>query len=132
MNTQLIPPSDHGAQEIALHEALEERYLAYALSTIVNRALPDAELDGFVDVLARRIAAFDRRAIAAAKKLVNEVSLPSADQLLDALNSFQTALTWAETGQRIEALLKRGLQQDSDFERRWPAALDTLLEPRNA
>jgi enoyl-CoA hydratase/carnithine racemase len=59
----------------------------------VNRALPDAELDGFVDTLARRIASFDRRAIAAAKSLVNRASLPSADQLLDALNSFQTALT---------------------------------------
>ena len=93
----------------------------------VNRALPDSELDEFVDTLARRIASFDRRAIAAAKKLVNEVSLPSADQLLDALNSFQTALTWAEAQGRIGALIKRGLQQDSDFERRWPAALDTLL-----
>src|SRR3979490_1820499 len=59
----------------------------------VNRALPDAELDGFVDVLARRIASFDRRAIAAAKNLINQVSLPSADRLLDALNSFQTPLT---------------------------------------
>jgi enoyl-CoA hydratase/carnithine racemase len=59
----------------------------------VNRALPDAELDGFVDTLARRIASFDRRAIAAAKSLVNRASLPYADQLLDALNSFQTALT---------------------------------------
>jgi enoyl-CoA hydratase/carnithine racemase len=94
----------------------------------VNRALPDAELDGFVDTLARRIASFDRRAIAAAKSLVNQVSLPSADQLLDALNSFQTALTWTEAQQRIEALLKRGLQQDSSFERRWPAVLGTLLE----
>jgi len=34
----------------------------------VNRALPDAELEGFVDTLARRIASFDRRAVAAAKK----------------------------------------------------------------
>jgi enoyl-CoA hydratase/carnithine racemase len=94
----------------------------------VNRALPDTELDGFVDKLARRIASFDRRAVAAAKSLINEVSLPSADRLLDALNSFQTALTWAEAQQRIQALLKRGLQQDSDFERRWPAVLGTLLE----
>jgi enoyl-CoA hydratase/carnithine racemase len=39
----------------------------------VNRALPDSELDGFVDALARRIASFDRRAIAAAKSLVNQV-----------------------------------------------------------
>src|SRR5712692_162805 len=48
----------------------------------VNRALPDAELDDFVDVLARRIASFDRRPIAAAKNLINQVSLPSADNLL--------------------------------------------------
>jgi enoyl-CoA hydratase/carnithine racemase len=94
----------------------------------VNRALPDAELDGFVDTLARRIASFDRRAIAAGKRLINEVSLPSADRLLDALNSFQTALTWPETLQRIQAVLKLGLQQDDDFEKRWPEVLGTLLK----
>src|SRR6266576_5185498 len=94
----------------------------------VNRALPDDELDGFVDVLARRIASFDRRPIAAAKNLINQVSLPSADRLLDALNSFTTALTWPETQQRIQALLKLGLQRDGDFEKRWPALLGTLLE----
>jgi enoyl-CoA hydratase/carnithine racemase len=93
----------------------------------VNRSLPDTELDGFVDALARRIASFDRRAIAAAKNLVNQVSLPSADQLLDALNSFQTSLTWSEAQQRIQALLERGLQRDGDFEKQWPATLGTLL-----
>src|SRR3984893_10511412 len=94
----------------------------------VNRALPDQELDGFVDALARRIASFDGRAIAAAKRLINEVSLPSADNLLSALNSFQTALTWPETLQRVEALLKQGLQQDRNFERQWPAMLHSLVE----
>jgi enoyl-CoA hydratase/carnithine racemase len=94
----------------------------------VNRALPDAELDGFVDVLARRIASFDRPPIAAAKNLINQVSLPSADRLLDALNAFQTALTWPKTQQRIQALLKLGLQRESDFENRWPAALGALFE----
>src|ERR1700736_4119808 len=94
----------------------------------VNRAFPDAELDAFVDALARRIASFDRRAIAAGKSLVNEVSLPSADRLLDALISFQTALTWPEAQQRIQALLDRGLQREVDFENRWPAVLGTLLE----
>ncbi len=48
----------------------------------VNRALPDAELDKFVETFARRIASFDRQAVAAAKKLVNQVSLPSSDRLL--------------------------------------------------
>ncbi|HEY4856308.1 MAG TPA: enoyl-CoA hydratase/isomerase family protein, partial [Xanthobacteraceae bacterium] len=80
------------------------------------------------DALARRIASFDRRAIAAAKNLVNQVSLPSADRLLDAITSFETALTWPEAQQRIQALLKRGLQREGDFEKRWPALLGTLIE----
>ncbi len=55
---------------------------------------------------------------------------PYADRLLDALNAFhsQTALTWPETQQRIQALLKLGLQRERDFENRWPALLGTLLE----
>ncbi len=94
----------------------------------VNRALPEAELDGFVDALARRIASFDQRAITAAKNLVNQVSLPSADQLLGSFSSFQTALTWPEAQQRILKLLARGLQKDSEFERQWPSVLGTLLD----
>jgi hypothetical protein len=49
--------------------------------------------------LLHRIASFDRRAIAAAKDLVNQVSLPPVDRIIDALNSFQTALTWPEAQQ---------------------------------
>ena len=94
----------------------------------VNRALPDTELDAFVDALARRIASFDGRAIAAGKSLINQVALPSADRLLDALTSFERALTWPEAQRRIQALMERGLQQDTDFEKRWPAVLGTLLE----
>src|ERR1700694_4672016 len=94
----------------------------------VNRALPDAELNGFVEVLARRIASFDRRAIAAAKSLINQVSLPSADRLLDALASFQISLTLPVAQRRIQVLLERGLQRDGDFENRWPEVLGTLLD----
>ena len=55
MNEKMIPePSD--VQEIALREALEERYLAYALSTIMNRALPDAR-DGLKPVHRRLLFA---------------------------------------------------------------------------
>ena len=49
MNKKVIPPDPGGVQEIALREALEERYLAYALSTIMHRALPDAR-DGLKPV----------------------------------------------------------------------------------
>jgi topoisomerase-4 subunit A len=49
MGKRLIPPDKGEVQEIALREALEERYLAYALSTIMHRALPDAR-DGLKPV----------------------------------------------------------------------------------
>src|SRR6187431_755313 len=49
MGKQVIPPERGDVQEIALREALEERYLAYALSTIMHRALPDAR-DGLKPV----------------------------------------------------------------------------------
>ena len=94
----------------------------------VNRTLPDAELDRFVDTLARRIASFDKGSIAAAKSLINQISLPPADQLLEALNTFQAALARPAAQERVQALLGRGLQRDADFEKRWPAVLDTLLE----
>jgi len=49
MGKRLIPPEPADIQEVALREALEERYLAYALSTIMHRALPDAR-DGLKPV----------------------------------------------------------------------------------
>jgi topoisomerase-4 subunit A len=55
MSEKVIPdPSD--VQEIALREALEERYLNYALSTIMHRALPDAR-DGLKPVHRRLLYA---------------------------------------------------------------------------
>jgi topoisomerase-4 subunit A len=49
MATKSIPPDSGDVQDIALREALEERYLSYALSTIMHRALPDAR-DGLKPV----------------------------------------------------------------------------------
>src|SRR5438128_3687972 len=94
----------------------------------VNRALPDAELDGFVDALARRISSFDRRALVAAKNLVNEVSLPPFDRLLDSFTSFGTALGWPEAQNRVRTVLERGLQRDAAFEKNWPEILGSLVE----
>ncbi|WP_375461341.1 DNA topoisomerase IV subunit A [uncultured Enterovirga sp.] len=48
MNKPVDPPEE-GIETIPLREALEERYLAYALSTIMHRALPDAR-DGLKPV----------------------------------------------------------------------------------
>src|SRR6188474_997944 len=56
MGKQLIPPRDGEVEDIALRDALEERYLQYALSTITGRALPDAR-DGLKPVHRRLLYA---------------------------------------------------------------------------
>ena len=49
MGKQVTPPQPAEVHEVMLRDALEERYLAYALSTIMHRALPDAR-DGLKPV----------------------------------------------------------------------------------
>src|SRR5687767_10446414 len=56
MGKPVNPPSGEGIETIQLREALEERYLAYALSTIMHRALPDAR-DGLKPVHRRLLYA---------------------------------------------------------------------------
>jgi topoisomerase-4 subunit A len=57
MSKQAIPPAGAGPVEpLNLKDALEERYLAYALSTIMGRALPDVR-DGLKPVHRRIIYA---------------------------------------------------------------------------
>jgi len=43
----------------------------------VNRSLPDADLDAFVDALATRIASFDKQAITETKRFADVASLPA-------------------------------------------------------
>src|SRR4029450_11863912 len=59
MGKELIPPREGEVEEIALREALEERYLQYALSTITGRALPDAR-DGLKPVHRRLLYAMQQ------------------------------------------------------------------------
>jgi len=59
MGKELIPPPSGGTEDIALRDALEERYLAYALSTIMHRALPDAR-DGLKPVHRRVLYAMSQ------------------------------------------------------------------------
>ena len=52
MDEPVPPPPVDGIRSVNLRDALEERYLAYALSTIMHRALPDAR-DGLKPVQRR-------------------------------------------------------------------------------
>ncbi|MFC0402774.1 enoyl-CoA hydratase/isomerase family protein [Paraburkholderia rhizosphaerae] len=83
----------------------------------VNRSLPDAQLDDFVDKLARRIASFDGEALADIKQAVNYASLPPEAEVAAGWNLFIWSVQRPEAQYRIGELMKRGLQKDADIER---------------
>ncbi len=84
----------------------------------VNRALPDSELDGFVDALAMRIASFDKQAIADTKRLVDVASLPSDADIRPEWDAFLAALNRPASQKRIKALMERGFHRPGDVENR--------------
>ncbi len=84
----------------------------------VNRSLPDAELDGFVDALATRIGSFDKWAIANTKRLVNAASLPPDVEIAAGWEACMTSLTRPAAHERIKALFERGFHKPGDAEDR--------------
>ena len=83
----------------------------------VNRALPDAGLDAFVDALASRIAGFDKWAIANTKRLVN-TSLPPDVELGAGWDACIASLGRPAAQANINALLARGFHKPGDVEDR--------------
>ena len=83
----------------------------------INRALPDAELDAFVDALATRIAKFDKWAIAQTKRLVN-TSLPPDVELGAGWDACIASLGRPAAQEGIKALIARGFHKPGDVENR--------------
>jgi enoyl-CoA hydratase/carnithine racemase len=83
----------------------------------VNRAMPDDELDAFVEALANRIAGFDKWAIANTKRLV-DTSLPPDVELGAGWDACITSLGRPAAQSGIKALIARGFHQPGDVENR--------------
>jgi enoyl-CoA hydratase/carnithine racemase len=83
----------------------------------VNRALPDAELDPYVDALATRISRFDKWAIAQTKRLVN-TSLPPDVELGAGWEACIASLGRRAAQEGIKALTEHGFQAPGDVENR--------------
>jgi enoyl-CoA hydratase/carnithine racemase len=83
----------------------------------VNRALPDAELDDYVDTLATRIAKFDKWAIGETKRLVN-TSLPPDVELGAGWDACIASLGRTAAQRGIEALMAEGFHKPGDVEDR--------------
>lgn len=84
----------------------------------VNRALPDAELDAFVDALALRVASFDKEAIAETKHLVDVASLPSDAEIAPEWGAFIAALGRPASQTRLKSLMELGFHKAGDVENR--------------
>ena len=83
----------------------------------VNRALPDAELDEFVDSLATRISGFDKWAIANTKRLVN-TTLPPDVEIGAGWDACIASLGRPAAQEGIKALFARGFHKPGDAEDR--------------
>lgn len=84
----------------------------------VNRSLPDADLDSFVDALAKRIASFDKWAIANTKRLVNAASLPPDVEIAAGWDACMTSIARPAAQEKIKTLFDRGFHAPGDAEDR--------------
>lgn len=82
----------------------------------VNRALPDAELDGFVDALARRISSFDKQSLSDIKNLVNASTLPTNEALGAEWSGFIASVQRPAAQRNVKELMGLGLQKNPDVE----------------
>jgi enoyl-CoA hydratase/carnithine racemase len=92
--------------------ALAERY------GYVNRVVPDNQLEDETDRVARRLASFDKQAIAETKAFVDATTLPDDEELPPGLAAFFTSAVRPTTQARAAALAANGLGRDSELERR--------------
>src|SRR6266849_7982950 len=84
----------------------------------VNRSLPDADLDGFVDTLATRIASFDKQAVSETKRFVDVASLPPDYEIAPEWDVCLASIMRPAAQERIRKLMERGFHQAGDVENR--------------
>jgi enoyl-CoA hydratase/carnithine racemase len=84
----------------------------------VNRSLPDAELDGFVDALATRMASFDKQVLVDTKRLVNVASLPPDIEVESGWDACAASMARPATQARIKELIGRGFCKPGEAETR--------------
>lgn len=83
----------------------------------INRALPDAELDAYVDALAERMSRFEKRALETGKKMVNgRAGVPSEGDLWTSNHILQGVDLWPEAQSAFPKLLAAGFGKVGDFE----------------
>jgi enoyl-CoA hydratase/carnithine racemase len=96
----------------------------------VTRALPDDELDAFVDAIAARLASFDRTSLASAKAMVNRAVLPPDADLITAYGEYEHSLTLPGFLTRAAGTQALAAQAGPDFEYRLGEYISTANQQR--
>lgn len=68
----------------------------------VTRALPEAQLDGFVNKIASRLATFDKTALVTTKRQVNATAFPTEAELTSSYGEFTKSLAWPGLQPRMQ------------------------------
>jgi len=82
----------------------------------INRAMPDAALDGFVANFVRRVLSFDKQVLSAAKSAINQAGVPDEAKLQATQDVFSTTLRWPSALERMTKSRARGLGTAGEFE----------------
>ncbi len=82
----------------------------------INRAIPDAELDGFVANFVRRILSFDSQALNATKSILNQNGLPRQAELQSTQAIFGGTLRSSAALEKMAKSRERGLGTAGEFE----------------
>jgi enoyl-CoA hydratase/carnithine racemase len=94
---------------------------------LINRAIPDLQLEAFVQNLALRVAGFSKAAITDNKRLINMRSgLPSSQELNESFAAIIQALKRPESLERIQLLRDRGYGKPSQIELDLPKIVGSL------
>ncbi len=96
----------------------------------VNRVIPDGEIEGFTDAFARRIAAFDKVAVAGIKELVDAATLPANEEFASGLQAFFATSGRPENLPFRRLLFENGFQQPDGIEIDLGAAIGKLRQNR--
>jgi enoyl-CoA hydratase/carnithine racemase len=84
----------------------------------VNRSFPDAELDTFVDSLAKRIASFDKQALSETKRFADVASLPPDYEIAPEWDVCLASIMRPAAQERIKKLMEQGFHKAGDVENR--------------
>jgi enoyl-CoA hydratase/carnithine racemase len=82
----------------------------------INRAVPDAELDGFVAEFVRRVLSFDGKVLATNKAILNQTGVPDQVQLQETQTTFGALLRSPVALERLTKARELGLGAAGEFE----------------